>query len=479
MVLYRCLRALGLLLLLLGPHNADAGWLRSIQRALWHGRRDRPAPPSPTNNSREIDEYCSLQSLVTYLSTKLDWNRFKALNGPLSCIAVLTMYGHFIYGLAEYVAAAHGAPRVTRRPMPLATLRCADPRWNRTFTGAPRRRRLPVVHFVPLGYNLRLLEALLHELYEAVDWFVLYETDATQIGVPKPLFYALGRDRWARFADKIIYFGEALDKGQRLSVLYQNCVHQDWSHERRMRTRPVELFRDILGRLALGPPEDVLVLSSDADEIATGEAVWRLSHCEARGGPLRDRVVFFGALFSKDDLRHLVPVPDGECAADYQRPAELAPMVWGSGPVGMSLARVLREGRAPRVGPDTVGCRGPGARTSPEVLHMPVGSAFHMSSVRDPVMRLFKEAGTVEGGVGGSYRGAGPLEGLGLVVLYRAYRNGSLTPALLWSLAGRHAPTVSVSSLSAEAQGVWNRSIPWLLRENPDWGCFYLPQGPQ
>ena len=44
-----------------------------------------------------------------------------------------------------------------------------------------------VLHFVPVGYNLRLLEIMLYELYEAVDYFVLYETDATQIGVRKVL----------------------------------------------------------------------------------------------------------------------------------------------------------------------------------------------------------------------------------------------------------------------------------------------------
>ena len=62
-----------------------------------------------------------------------------------------------------------------------------------------------VLHFVPIGYNMRLLEAMLYELYDAVDYFVLYESSRTQIGVKKAAFFDIIRHRLPQFDDKIIY----------------------------------------------------------------------------------------------------------------------------------------------------------------------------------------------------------------------------------------------------------------------------------
>ena len=106
---------------------------------------------------------------------------------------------------------------------------------------------------------------------------------------------------------------------------------------------------------------------------------------------------------------------------------------------------------------------------------MPVGSAIHMSSMNEPTMRLFKDAGTVEGGVIGRSRLDFSKFALGR--LLQAHAAGALTPAVLRAILPRHAKTQSVFSMPEEARRVWRRALPWVMRENPQYFCFELPCG--
>ena len=108
-----------------------------------------------------------------------------------------------------------------------------------------------------------------------------------------------------------------------------------------MRSRPVQKFREIMDQYNLGDPKDVLVLGSDADEIAKGEAVWALSHCHIKNDPdLEQSIVYFGTLLGTGTLTALRYLGDGVCSADGQGPQELARAVWGAGPVVKTLSRV-------------------------------------------------------------------------------------------------------------------------------------------
>ena len=128
--------------------------------------------------------------------------------------------------------------------------------------------------------------------------------------------------RWRRFRDKIILLCDHIPDILADRILLKSCFGEDWELEERMRTRPVQHFRDLASRLSLDRPEDVLVLSSDADEIASGEAVWQLSHCEIRNSPnLTDSLVWFGTLMTKGSLTELHYLPDGNCSADEQPPS--------------------------------------------------------------------------------------------------------------------------------------------------------------
>ena len=166
-----------------------------------------------------------------------------------------------------------------------------------------------------------------------------------------------------------------------------------------MRIRPMLHFEKIMDQYNLGDPSKVLVIGADADEIATGEAVWHLSHCEIKGNPdLNKYVVYFGTLMAKYAAHQLQVLGDGICAADNQAPLDLARTVWGSGPVAKTLEQACRDKQSPRVQPGKVGCPGNGRGKTKKVLHLPVGSAIHLSSLAEPSMRFMKDAGTVEGG---------------------------------------------------------------------------------
>ena len=119
-----------------------------------------------------------------------------------------------------------------QRPVPLEKSgNCANPRYAHLFTGERREERLKILNFVPVGYNIRLLEAMLHELYDAVDYFVLYESDTTQIGMRKAAFFNASRHRWHRFEDKIIYLYDHIDNETADYALSKNCISQFWDLE--------------------------------------------------------------------------------------------------------------------------------------------------------------------------------------------------------------------------------------------------------
>ena len=87
----------------------------------------------------------------------------------------------------------------------------------------------------PFFNELDLLEIRLHELASVVDRVVLVEATRTHSNLPKPLYYAENRARFAPFADKIIHIvvedtpdtadAWAIERFQRDCILrgLQNC----------------------------------------------------------------------------------------------------------------------------------------------------------------------------------------------------------------------------------------------------------------
>ncbi|AUN33127.1 glycosyltransferase [Niveispirillum cyanobacteriorum] len=117
-------------------------------------------------------------------------------------------------------------------------------------------------------YNeLDLLEIRLAELSPVVDHFVLVEAAYTHAGTPKPLYYAENRERFARYADKIIHVVVEDDPG---GFAWVREAHQRQA---------------ILRGLTQAGPADMVIIS-DADEILRPEIASQLRSVAAEGPSL-------------------------------------------------------------------------------------------------------------------------------------------------------------------------------------------------
>lgn len=109
--------------------------------------------------------------------------------------------------------------------------------------------------------ELDMLETRLHILEDVVDWFVVCEAAETHSGQPKPFYFMQNRDRFERWADRIIYV-EVDD----LSGPGRNS----WERERYHRARIADGLLD-------AAPDDWIIVG-DCDEIPSPEAVDELRH---------------------------------------------------------------------------------------------------------------------------------------------------------------------------------------------------------
>jgi beta-1,4-mannosyl-glycoprotein beta-1,4-N-acetylglucosaminyltransferase len=73
-----------------------------------------------------------------------------------------------------------------------------------------------------------VLEIRLAELFDAVDFFVIAESDLTFTGLPKPLYFEEAKERFRKYASKIIYLpikNTRADKNPWANESYQrNCI---------------------------------------------------------------------------------------------------------------------------------------------------------------------------------------------------------------------------------------------------------------
>ncbi|MBN1816753.1 MAG: hypothetical protein JW828_05300 [Sedimentisphaerales bacterium] len=109
-----------------------------------------------------------------------------------------------------------------------------------------------------LFYNeLDLLEIRLHELSEAVDWFVLLEASRTFTNKPKPMVFRDHKSRFADFLDRIIHI--------EMNVFEDVDTSDAWQMECYLRRR-------LLLGLQRCTEEDVILLS-DVDEVPRAATV--------------------------------------------------------------------------------------------------------------------------------------------------------------------------------------------------------------
>jgi beta-1,4-mannosyl-glycoprotein beta-1,4-N-acetylglucosaminyltransferase len=105
--------------------------------------------------------------------------------------------------------------------------------------------------------ELELLDLRLATLAECVDKFILVEMTVTHQGKPKPLYYADNKDRYQRYAHKIVH------------VVIDDCpISDSWRRENFHRNGVMRGLQDCAA--------DDVILISDVDEIPKPELV--ISH---------------------------------------------------------------------------------------------------------------------------------------------------------------------------------------------------------
>ncbi len=123
--------------------------------------------------------------------------------------------------------------------------------------------------------ELELLELRLEELSSVVDRFVLVESTRTFSNQPKPLIYKENRDRFARFAPKIVH----------VVVEDTERAVRDWAPEGKLRFAIEDHDRRAISRGLQGCCPSDLILTGDVDEIPRAEVVRACSQRVFRDTP--------------------------------------------------------------------------------------------------------------------------------------------------------------------------------------------------
>lgn len=105
--------------------------------------------------------------------------------------------------------------------------------------------------------ELDLLEIRLNHLYEVVDRFVIVEATKTHQFKDKPLFYEENKQRFEKFADKIVHVI--------VDSYPENPDGNTWIYEHHQRNAILEGLKDL--------SEDVTIMISDLDEIPSHDSI--------------------------------------------------------------------------------------------------------------------------------------------------------------------------------------------------------------
>lgn len=150
-------------------------------------------------------------------------------------------------------------------------------------------------------YNeLDVLEIRLQEMYEHVDKFVIVESLETFRGNLKPLYYAKNKERYKKFADKIIH----------IIVEERINTHSAWVREEYQRDQIVRGLKDC-------EPDD-LILISDVDEIVRASMIPVINNavCKEMQNPLICEQTLYRFFLNSKDLSC---VWGGTCAITFNK----------------------------------------------------------------------------------------------------------------------------------------------------------------
>jgi hypothetical protein len=158
-------------------------------------------------------------------------------------------------------------------------LNCSRQEYSVALTGQRGQPKI-IIDFIPFGYDVDKLEMRFHEIYDAVDAFVIYESHLTQSGIEKPFIFPLitNSSRFRRFMDKVIYLQSIPDELQDLANLTRQDLKAsklNWRLENSMRSEMLRKFMELknndLKQRLLADGNNVFATQNDADEMPTRE----------------------------------------------------------------------------------------------------------------------------------------------------------------------------------------------------------------
>eukprot|EP00747_Dinoflagellata_sp_TGD_P207622 gnl/TRDRNA2_/TRDRNA2_81174_c0_seq1.p1 gnl/TRDRNA2_/TRDRNA2_81174_c0~~gnl/TRDRNA2_/TRDRNA2_81174_c0_seq1.p1 ORF type:complete len:565 (+),score=62.96 gnl/TRDRNA2_/TRDRNA2_81174_c0_seq1:47-1741(+) len=196
-------------------------------------------------------------------------------------------------------------PTVTSRPEPLENPpNCHDS----GFFSGPRKKPAHLVMIVTVSYEMDILEAVLNELYDVVDEFIVMEGKYTQRGAHKPQVYEQEKSRLAQFFPKITYFYQRdQDLTFKPNDIPENVNNRAaWKNEdirRQAYNRYVE--GEQLANRSLA---NTLFVNADMDEIPPANGLQRFKYCATKHLPAN-----LCSSIVDPDMEHIVEIHGNHC----------------------------------------------------------------------------------------------------------------------------------------------------------------------
>jgi hypothetical protein len=238
-----------------------------------------------------------LEGLLQYLTK---WNEnLKSNKSVLQTYIYLLNDTHKLLVEEQWVAPL----KVTKRLIPLSfTLNCTNEINSKYFNERKENNILPyLIDIFIFGFELKLIEIQLYELYEVVDEFVIFESNITLKKIPKELFFTQNLKRFHRFIDKITLMTpfsikrfnkdgsikSSIDidlKDVRDDFKYKNQVdvskifRPDFALEFAVRMIPVDYYQKYI---RMFNSNDILI-HGDVDEIPDSNIVNHFKYCETK-----------------------------------------------------------------------------------------------------------------------------------------------------------------------------------------------------
>ncbi len=137
---------------------------------------------------------------------------------------------------------------------------------NRTPTVSTHQEEAKIVDCFIFYNELDLLEYRLTILYDIVDYFVICEGSRTHVGTSKPFFFFENKERYARFANKIVHIMMSDDDTQWI-VNPDKEKQEQWDNENTHRNGIARGIQYLVNNERIGKnPFDIITIC-DLDEI--------------------------------------------------------------------------------------------------------------------------------------------------------------------------------------------------------------------